>query len=94
VVISGCGHAGIINTVLYSRKFTGVEKIHGVLGGFHLSGPFFEPIIEKTIEALKKMAPQVIMPMHCTGWKAIQRFSEEFPSSFALNSVGSKITLS
>jgi 7,8-dihydropterin-6-yl-methyl-4-(beta-D-ribofuranosyl)aminobenzene 5'-phosphate synthase len=94
VVISGCSHAGIINTVLFSRKFTDVEKIHGVLGGFHLSGPFFEPIIEKTIEALKEMAPEVIMPMHCTGWKAIQRFSEEFPSSFVLNSVGSKITLS
>ena len=94
VVISGCSHAGIINTVLHSRKFTGVEKIHGVLGGFHLTGPFFEPIIEKTIEALRKMNPEVIMPMHCTGWKAIQRFSEEFPSSFVLNSVGSKITLS
>ena len=94
VVIGGCSHAGIINTIQYARKMTGIEKIHAVLGGFHLSGPFFEPIIEETIGELKKMGPEVFVPMHCTGWKAIMRFSEEFPSSFILNSVGSLYTLS
>ena len=94
VVIAGCSHAGIINTILYAEKMTGVEKVHTVLGGFHLSGPIFEPIIEETIKELKKMAPEVLVPMHCTGWKAIQRFSEEFPSSFVLNSVGSEFKLS
>jgi 7,8-dihydropterin-6-yl-methyl-4-(beta-D-ribofuranosyl)aminobenzene 5'-phosphate synthase len=93
VVIAGCSHAGIINTILYAEKMTGVEKVHTVLGGFHLSGPIFEPIIEETIKELKKMAPEVLVPMHCTGWKAIQRFSDEFPSSFALNSVGSEFRL-
>jgi 7,8-dihydropterin-6-yl-methyl-4-(beta-D-ribofuranosyl)aminobenzene 5'-phosphate synthase len=94
VVIAGCSHAGIINTILYAGKMTGVEKVHTVLGGFHLSGPIFEPIIEETIKEFKKMAPEVLVPMHCTGWKAIQRFSDEFPSSFVLNSVGSRFTLS
>ena len=94
VIISGCSHAGIINTALYAKKMTGIEKIHAILGGFHLSGPFFERIIDKTIEELKKMAPQVIVPMHCTGWNATHRFSEEFPSSFVLSSVGSKFMLS
>jgi 7,8-dihydropterin-6-yl-methyl-4-(beta-D-ribofuranosyl)aminobenzene 5'-phosphate synthase len=94
VVISGCSHAGIINTALYAKEIAGVESIHAVLGGFHLSGPFFEQIIEDTIKELKKMKPEVLVPMHCTGWKAIQRFSEEFPASFVLNSVGSKIKLS
>jgi len=93
VVISGCSHAGIVNTFLFARKISGVEKIHGVIGGFHLTGPFFEQIIETTIDELKKASPQVIAPMHCTGWKAIKRFSEEFPSSFVLNSVGSNISL-
>jgi len=93
VVISGCSHSGIINTTLHAQKLTGLTKVHAVLGGFHLSGPAFEPIIEKTISELKNMAPEVIVPMHCTGWKAIQRLSQEFPSSFVLNSVGSKITL-
>ena len=94
VVISGCAHAGIINTILHARRITGITEIHTVMGGFHLSGPVFEPIIEETIKELKQMDPAVIVPMHCTGWKAIERFSQEFPESFILNSVGSKFTLS
>jgi len=93
VVISGCSHAGIINTVHFSNKMTGVQEVHALLGGFHLTGSLFEPIIEVTIEEMKKMAPKILVPMHCTGWKAIKRFSEVFPSAFILNSVGSKITL-
>ncbi|MDY6972752.1 MAG: MBL fold metallo-hydrolase [Thermodesulfobacteriota bacterium] len=94
VIISGCSHAGIVNTVLFAKQITGIERIHGILGGFHLTGPFFEQIIEETINELRGMEPQVLVPMHCTGWKAIQRFEEEFPSSFVLNSVGSTFTLS
>ncbi len=94
VVISGCAHAGIVNTVEYAKELTGQDSIHAVLGGFHLTGPFFEKIHNETIEALKKMEPEVVIPMHCTGWKAIQKFQKEFASSFVLNSVGSKVTLS
>jgi 7,8-dihydropterin-6-yl-methyl-4-(beta-D-ribofuranosyl)aminobenzene 5'-phosphate synthase len=94
VVISGCAHSGIINTVLYSRKITGIEPVYAILGGFHLTGPLFEPIIEDTITALMEIGPKVLVPMHCTGWKAINRFSESFPNAFVLNSVGSKFVLS
>ena len=94
VVICGCSHAGIINTILYAQKLTGLEQVNTVLGGFHLSGRTFEPIINETVNELKKIDPKVLVPMHCTGWKAIKRFSEEFPSSFILNCVGSLYTLS
>jgi 7,8-dihydropterin-6-yl-methyl-4-(beta-D-ribofuranosyl)aminobenzene 5'-phosphate synthase len=94
VVISGCSHAGIVNTILFAQKVTGISHIHAVMGGFHLSGPIFEPIIEQSISELKKLEPKVLVPMHCTGWEAIQRFSEEFPTSFVLNSVGTTIALS
>jgi 7,8-dihydropterin-6-yl-methyl-4-(beta-D-ribofuranosyl)aminobenzene 5'-phosphate synthase len=94
VVISGCAHSGIINTLLYSRKISGEDRLYAVLGGFHLSGPQFEPIIEETIESLEKMNPKIFVPMHCTGWKAVHRFEETFPDAFVLNSVGSTITLS
>ncbi|OPX36803.1 MAG: hypothetical protein B1H13_13890 [Desulfobacteraceae bacterium 4484_190.3] len=57
VLISGCAHAGIMNTILYAMKITGISSIQGVLGGFHLSGAFFEPIIEDTIKDLKKLNP-------------------------------------
>jgi 7,8-dihydropterin-6-yl-methyl-4-(beta-D-ribofuranosyl)aminobenzene 5'-phosphate synthase len=79
---------------MYAQKTTEEQKIHAVLGGFHLSGPFFEKFHDPTVDALKKIDPDVLMPMHCTGWKAIQRFQKEFPESFLLNSVGSKVTLS
>ena len=94
VVISGCAHSGIVNTVLYSRKITGIEPVYAILGGFHLTGPLFEPIIGETITALKEIGPKVLVPMHCTGWKAINCFSESFPDAFVLNSVGSKFVLS
>ena len=94
VVISGCAHSGIINTLLYSKKITGVDQVYAVLGGFHLSGPQFEPIIEETIQSIKKMNPKIFVPMHCTGWKAVHRFEQDFPDAFVLNSVGSTITLS
>ncbi|MFH1123258.1 MAG: MBL fold metallo-hydrolase [Pseudomonadota bacterium] len=92
VVIGGCSHAGIANTILHAKKISGIDKVHAVLGGFHLSGPLYEPIIEETIKAIREMRPEVVVPMHCTGWTAIGRFSEEFPSAFILNSVGSKYT--
>ena len=93
VVISGCSHAGIINTVRYAKKLAGVEKVCAVMGGFHLSGAFFEKILKRTIDELKALSPAVVVPMHCTGRKAMEMFSREFASSFVLNSVGSKITL-
>lgn len=93
VVIGGCCHAGIVNTLLYGKKLTGARTVHAVLGGFHLAGPLFEPMIGQTIDALKEMAPDVLVPMHCTGWNAIRRFSDAFPSSFVLSSVWSTYTL-
>ncbi len=92
VVISGCSHSGIINTLFFARKITGIEKIHAVFGGFHLSGSFFEKILEKTIKEFDKINPEILVPMHCTGWKATKQFYDHFPDSFILNSVGSKYT--
>ncbi|MEW6186402.1 MAG: MBL fold metallo-hydrolase, partial [Thermodesulfobacteriota bacterium] len=71
VILSGCAHAGIVNTVTRAVEVTGVRKIHAVMGGFHLSGPAFEPIIGRTTEELKKFNPDFVVPTHCTGRKAV-----------------------
>jgi len=92
VILSGCAHAGIINTILYARKVTGIEKVHAVMGGFHLSGALFEPIIDRTAEELKKLAPRYVIPAHCTGRKAIIRIEKEMPDQFILNMAGTKLT--
>jgi 7,8-dihydropterin-6-yl-methyl-4-(beta-D-ribofuranosyl)aminobenzene 5'-phosphate synthase len=88
VVIGGCSHAGIINTVKQAQKAAQTDAVHAVLGGFHLTGPVFEPIIEPTIQEMKKIGPDYVVPMHCTGWKAINQFAKEMPGQFLLNSVG------
>ena len=92
IVITGCAHSGIINTIRYARKITGVDKVFVVMGGFHLSGSFFSTIINPTIDALKEINPQYIIPMHCTGWEAIARVAEEMPNQVLISTVGTKYT--
>jgi 7,8-dihydropterin-6-yl-methyl-4-(beta-D-ribofuranosyl)aminobenzene 5'-phosphate synthase len=93
VVLTGCGHAGIVNIARYARKITGIEDIYAVIGGFHLNGPFFEPTIPNVCEALAEMAPQVIVPTHCTGWQAVHALAARFPDAFIQNSVGTRFEL-
>lgn len=93
VVLTGCGHAGLINTLLHAREMTGVHDIYAVIGGFHLTGPVFEPLIAPTLRALKEIRPKVIVPQHCTGWRAAFELAREFPDAFVPTSVGTRFTL-
>ena len=91
VVLSGCAHAGIVNTVNYAREVTGVNNVYVVMGGFHLTGAAFEPIIEPTADALKALDPTYIVPTHCTGRKAVMHLEKEMPDKFLLNMSGTKM---
>lgn len=93
VIITGCAHSGIINIIYYAKKITGVNSIYAVIGGFHLSGSAFEPIIDKTLEELKLLHPVIICPMHCTGWKANMEIAKAMPHQFVLSSVGTTLAL-
>jgi 7,8-dihydropterin-6-yl-methyl-4-(beta-D-ribofuranosyl)aminobenzene 5'-phosphate synthase len=93
VVLTGCGHAGAVNIVRHAMRLTGVERLHGLLGGFHLTGPAFEPIIEPTVAALEALGPSVVVPAHCTGWRAQHRLAAALPDAFVPNAVGSSFTL-
>lgn len=88
VVLSGCSHAGIINTVLHAQHLTGVKRVYAILGGLHLSGRDFEGRINQTVEELKKIDPRVIVPSHCTGWRACYAILEAMPDAFVWGSVG------
>ncbi|MFP3985607.1 MAG: MBL fold metallo-hydrolase [Candidatus Bathyarchaeia archaeon] len=88
IVLSGCAHAGIINTVRYAIQISGTTKVHAILGGFHLAGKEHEPRIHRTIEELKHIKPSLIAPSHCTGWKGIMAIAEALPKAFIWNSVG------
>ena len=91
VVLSGCSHSGIVNTVSYARQVTGVDAVFAVMGGFHLTGADFEPIIGRTTEALKALNPRFIVPTHCTGRKACMHIEREMPDQFLLNMSGTKM---
>ena len=91
VVLSGCAHAGIVNTVKYVQKVSGTEKIHAVMGGFHLINAKAE-VIQNTVADIKAMKPDYIIPTHCTGFEAVVAFSREMPNEFILNTAGTQYT--
>src|SRR5215204_1569777 len=90
VILTGCGHSGIVNIVRYVRKLTGEEDVHAVIGGFHLSGPLFEAIIAPTCDALGAFSADYLIPCHCTGWRATHAIAASFPDAFVQNSVGTR----
>lgn len=92
VILSGCAHSGIINTVKYASEVTGVNNVHVVMGGFHLTGPAFEPIIDDTLKSMKEVGPDYVIPTHCTGRKAALTFEKAMPDQFILNMSGTKLT--
>jgi 7,8-dihydropterin-6-yl-methyl-4-(beta-D-ribofuranosyl)aminobenzene 5'-phosphate synthase len=91
VILSGCAHAGIVNTVKYAQALTGVDRVYAVMGGFHLTGAVNAPAVEPTIAALKELNPQYIVPTHCTGRQAAMRIEKEMPEKFLLNMSGTKM---
>ena len=93
IVITGCAHAGIINTIRHAQAITGEERIHAIIGGFHLTGAP-RAVIESTIHEMEKLSPSLIVPMHCTGFEAKCAFARAMPDCFALSSVGTRIVLS
>jgi 7,8-dihydropterin-6-yl-methyl-4-(beta-D-ribofuranosyl)aminobenzene 5'-phosphate synthase len=90
VVLTGCGHAGVINTVRYALKLTGRDRLHAVVGGFHLNGPLFEPLIGPTCDAFAELAPTYLVPAHCTGWRATHALAARLPDAYLQNSVGTR----
>jgi len=92
VVLSGCAHVGIVNTIRHAQKITGIKKLHMIIGGFHLINAKTE-IIMKTVADIKAMEPDYIVPTHCTGFEAIATFYREMPKQFILNTVGTKYVI-
>ena len=88
VVVSACSHAGAVNVLQNARRLTGRDQIAGFVGGFHLTGAVFEPIIEPTIAALTDLGVERFVPGHCTGWKATHRLAAALPDAFIQPSVG------
>jgi 7,8-dihydropterin-6-yl-methyl-4-(beta-D-ribofuranosyl)aminobenzene 5'-phosphate synthase len=90
VVITSCGHAGVINSVRQAQKTTGIEKVHAIVGGFHLA-PAPEEIVARTVQAFKAIDPDYIIPAHCTGLNTIVAVQREMPKTLVLPSTGTRV---
>ena len=91
VVLSSCSHAGVINVLRHAQRLTGIDAVYAFVGGLHLSGSEFEPIIARTIAELVAIGPTIIIPGHCTGWKAIHEVARHMPQAYVQPSVGTRL---
>jgi 7,8-dihydropterin-6-yl-methyl-4-(beta-D-ribofuranosyl)aminobenzene 5'-phosphate synthase len=91
VVITSCGHAGVVNSVRQAQKVSGVQKVHAIVGGFHLA-PAPDEIVAKTVEAFKAIDPDYVIPMHCTGWNTIMAVHQAMPKKLVMPSTGTRVT--
>jgi 7,8-dihydropterin-6-yl-methyl-4-(beta-D-ribofuranosyl)aminobenzene 5'-phosphate synthase len=89
VIVAGCAHSGIINTVNYAQELSGVKDVWAILGGFHLA-PAGEEEIQRTIDDIKSKGPAIIAPTHCSGFAAISQFAAQMPDAFVLGAVGTR----
>ena len=90
VIITSCGHAGVINSVRQAQKATGIDKVHAIVGGFHLA-PAPDDVVAKTVAAFKTIGPDYIIPMHCTGINTIMAVHREMPAKLVMPSTGTRV---
>jgi len=92
VIVSGCSHAGAVNVLLNAQRLTGETCVAGFIGGFHLTGGIFEPIIGPTVDAFVAAGIDRLLPAHCTGWRAVHELARALPDSFVQPAVGTVVT--
>jgi 7,8-dihydropterin-6-yl-methyl-4-(beta-D-ribofuranosyl)aminobenzene 5'-phosphate synthase len=91
VVMSSCGHVGIVNSVRQAQEVSGVQKVHAVLGGFHL-GPAPPDYLTQVVAEIKKLEPDVLIPMHCSGLNFVQEARRQMPDKVLVTTTGSRLT--
>ena len=91
VVLTSCGHRGIVNSVKAAMKVAGTNKVHAILGGFHLM-PMPLDYVKGTVAALKEINPDVLVPMHCSGSTFYEVARQEMPGRVPLTSTGTRYT--
>ncbi len=95
VVLDPCGHSGVLSSLDHAQKLTGVDALHGVLGGFHLGhAGITQQKIDQTVAGLAERGLKLIAPMHCSGFRAQRAVAEALPESFALMTAGAELVIS
>ncbi|WP_165064872.1 MBL fold metallo-hydrolase [Marisediminicola senii] len=94
VVLDPCGHSGVLSSLDHAMRLTGADRVHGVLGGFHLGhAGITQEKIERTVEGLVARDLSLVSPMHCSGFRAQRAVAEAMPEAFALMTAGAELTI-
>jgi 7,8-dihydropterin-6-yl-methyl-4-(beta-D-ribofuranosyl)aminobenzene 5'-phosphate synthase len=93
VVISSCGHVGIVNSVRQAQEISGIQKVHAIVGGFHL-GPAPADYLKQVIGEIKQLEPDVLVPMHCSGLNFLLEARAQMPNNVIQTSTGSRLVFS
>lgn len=89
VVVTSCGHRGVVNSVRTAMKVSGIDKVHAVLGGFHLA-PHSPDYLSETVASLKALSPDFVIPMHCSGENFIAVAQRELGPKAVRSSTGTR----
>ena len=91
VVISSCGHVGIVNSVRQAQAVSGVDKVHAIVGGFHL-GPAPKDYLTQVVAEIGALKPDVVIPMHCSGLNFALEAQAQLPDHVIVPTTGSRLT--
>jgi 7,8-dihydropterin-6-yl-methyl-4-(beta-D-ribofuranosyl)aminobenzene 5'-phosphate synthase len=91
VVISSCGHVGIVNSVKQAQEVSGIQKVHAIVGGFHL-GPAPPDYLKQVVSEIKALDPDVVVPMHCSGLNFVQEATAQMGDKVLVTTTGSRLT--
>ena len=90
VILTSCSHRGIINTIRQAQATSGMQKVHAVIGGFHLLPPLTDDYFRQVIAALKEINPDYLMPAHCVGEPFYDMVRREMPGKVFQSNVGTR----
>ena len=91
IVISSCGHVGIVNSVRQAMEVSGIEKVHAIMGGFHL-GSAPADYLTQVVAEIGKLNPDVVIPMHCSGLNFTLEAQRQMPGKVLTTTTGTRIT--
>jgi 7,8-dihydropterin-6-yl-methyl-4-(beta-D-ribofuranosyl)aminobenzene 5'-phosphate synthase len=92
VVLTSCSHRGVLNSIRQAQASSGVDKLHAVIGGFHLVPPLSDEYVGQTVMELKAMQPDFVVPAHCAGERFYDIARAEMPGRVVRSAVGTRFT--
>ena len=93
IILASCSHRGVINVIKQAQAASGVNKVHAVIGGFHLA-PYKQDYVRATVTAIKDMDIDYVIPLHCTGESFYEMAKAEIPNKLLRSYTGTRFVFS